>query len=169
MAKKRRETARAAGDLTVSLTLRDYNSGNPLANSLPGELDDISVSGASLSVNHIRTGGYHLFYAAKDTKNPILYLESKPSDGCDESFSIPVQPVWFNCEGVEARTTFKMGVEFMENADSEKVRTLLKKACGSYNPSSNWLKNFFLRYLCPLFKGFWGLFVWPRKDNKKST
>ena len=168
MAKKKRETARATGDLTVSLALRDYNSGKPLADPLPGRLDNISVSGASLSVNHIRTGGYHLFYAAKETPKPILYLESKPSENSDESFSIPVHPVWFNCEGVEAATTFKMGVEFMENSDNEKVRVLLKKTCGSYNPNSNWLHNLFLRYLCPLLKGFWGLFVWRRKDGKKS-
>jgi hypothetical protein len=169
MAKKKRETERATGDLTVSLTLRDFNSGNPLTDSLPGRLDNISVAGASLSVNHIRTGGYHLFYAAKETQEPMLYLESKHSENPDDFFSIPVRPVWFNCEGVEAETTFKIGVEFMQNADNEKVRKLLKKACGSYNPSSNWLKIFFLRYLCPLFKGFFRLFVWHRKDGKKST
>ena len=169
MAKKKRETIRAAGDLTVSLILRDYNSGNPLADSLPGQLDNISAAGASLSVNHIRTGGYHLFYTANETKNPMLYLESIPSEDSDESFSIPVHPIWFNCEGVEAGTTFKMGVEFMKNADNEKLRTLLKKACGSYDPDAGWMKNFFLRYLCPWFRGFWGLFVWRRKNDKKST
>ena len=120
-------------------------------------------------MDHIRTGGYHLFYAAKETQKPILYLESKSSSDADDFFSIPVNPVWFNCEGVEARTTFKMGVEFMENADSEKVRVLLRKACGTYNPNSNWLQNLFLRYLCPLLKSFWGLFVWQRKDNKNNT
>ncbi len=168
MTKKKREKVRAAGDLTVSLTLRDYNSGNSLADSLPGQLDNISVAGASLSVNHIRTGGYHLFYAAKEAQNPMLYIESK-AEGSDESFSIPVHPVWFNCEGIEEGTTFKMGVEFMENADNEKVRRLLKMACGTYDPSSNWFKNFFLQYICPLFKGIFGLFTWHSKDEKKGS
>ena len=158
MSKIKRGAVRSEGDLEVQLTLRDHLSGEALAESLTGHLHNVSVAGANLSITHIRTGGYHIFYTAKESTKPILYIESATTDEENNSFSIPVHPVWFNCEGSDAARAFKMGVEFMKDHESDDIRGLVKKACGKQIQGGNWLS----RNFCTLISGLKGLFAKKR-------
>ena len=152
MAKEKRETARNAGQLEVMLVLRNCQNEERLASPVAGRLSDVSQAGASLTVDHIRSDGFHLFYAAKDSSTRCLCLESEEFYAGASHFSIPVNPVWYNCEGTEGAQRFKMGVEFKAKPNSEQVRLLVKQACVQQGAGSGW----FGRNLCSLVNGLKG-------------
>lgn len=155
MIKEKREAARNAGHLSVMLTLRDHRSGELLTEGILGRLSNVSVAGASLALDHIRSDGYHLFYATKDNPTMRLYLESDDLYAGGETFSIPVKPVWFNCEGLETSQLFRLGVEFTDNPNGEMVRLLIRKACDQPLSGGGWWgKN-----ICALVNGIRGIFV----------
>jgi len=150
-----------AGDMPVQLILRDPANGSPIADTIPAMLENISVAGASLAMKRIRTGDQHIFYAGQDSDVPMLFLEVNTGGESPNSLSIPLSPVWFNCEGSDEDTIFRMGVEFVKTKDDRGIVALIKMACGGQQGSKWFSKNF-----CALTRGVMGRFCWRRRSGE---
>jgi len=114
-----------------------------LAEPAPGNLLDISLHGARLSVPRIQLGDYHIFYACSDDPDKIIQLEARDQER-GEMLVVPARPVWFNYVVSEAGNHFELGVKFPgspENRDMVRLRALF-----SGKPAASvggWLKKLF--------------------------
>lgn len=128
--------------MAVSLILHDTKNRLVLADPVPGKLVDISFYGARLSVPHIRTGNYHLFYACNDDPDKIIELEAIDREKGDR-FVIPAHPVWFDHVLSAPDKHFELGMEFLVPPEDPNITRL--RAFLAVQPSLNngWLKQLF--------------------------
>lgn len=128
--------------MAVTLILRDTKNRLVLADPVHGSLVDISLYGARLSVPHIRTGNYHLFYACNDDPAKVIDLEVIDGDQ-GERLTIPAHPVWFDHVLSGPAKHFELGLEFLippEDHNIARLHTFL-----AIHPSweGGWLKKLF--------------------------
>ncbi|MBU2539407.1 MAG: PilZ domain-containing protein [Proteobacteria bacterium] len=142
MGQEHRRAKRFNIRMAVTLILHDTKNRVVLADSVPGDLVDISLYGARLSVPHIRTGTYHLFYACNDDPNKIINLEVIDSEEGDR-LVIPAHPVWFDHVFSEPTKHFEIGVEFLASPEDPNIARL--QAFLALQPSleTSWLKKLF--------------------------
>lgn len=128
--------------MAVSLILHDTKNRLVLADPVPGRLVDISFYGARLSVPHIRTGNYHLFYACNDDPDKIIELEAIDREKGDR-LVIPAHPVWFDHVFSAPDKHFELGMEFLVPPEDPNITRL--RAFLAVQPSLNngWLKRLF--------------------------
>lgn len=128
--------------MAVTLILRDTKSGLVLASPVPGDLMEISLYGARLSVTHIRTGNCHLFYTCNDDQAKVIQIEVIDREG-EEGIAIPAQPVWFDHVLSSPAKHFELGMEFLVPPEDPNVARL--HALLDIRPSrkGSWLKRFF--------------------------
>lgn len=109
--------------MAVTLILRDTKNRLDLADPVPGDLLDISLYGARLSVPHIRTGNHHLFYTCSDDSAKVIHLEI--IDGAEEDrLVIPARPVWFDHILSEPTRHFEIGMEFLVPPEDSNIARL---------------------------------------------
>ena len=129
--KERRRAERISGMVPVMLVIRRGYQGEIIAGPAPGDIFDISLYGAGLSIEQIRVGSCHFFYSPQDNPSNVLHLQVETSSE-DESgqtmISIPVRPVRFDRVLVEenALKPFYVGVEFLLGPEDEQVQLLFR-------------------------------------------
>lgn len=142
MGQEHRRATRFSVSKAVMLTLHDTKNRLVLADPVPGALVDISLYGARLSVAHIRTGNYHLFYACNDDPHKVIHLEVADREE-GESLIIPAHPVWFDHVLSAPAKHFELGLEFLVPPEDRNITRL--HAFLALHPSLNggWLKKLF--------------------------
>lgn len=103
---------------------------------------DISLYGARLSVPHIRTGSYHLFYACNDDPTKVIHLEVIDREEGDR-LVIPAHPVWFDHVFSSPAKHFELGLEFLVPPEDPNIARL--HAFLAIHPplEGGWLKKLF--------------------------
>ncbi|OGQ87208.1 MAG: hypothetical protein A2512_09470 [Deltaproteobacteria bacterium RIFOXYD12_FULL_56_24] len=132
--------------MAVTLTLRDSKSGLALADPVQGMMVDSSRHGTRLSIHHIHTGSYHLFYDCSDDPAKVIHLEI--IDGEEgEKLIIPVQPVWFDHVFSGPVKHFELGLKFLVPPDDFNVIRLQAYLASLHPREGGWLKRFFSSWL----------------------
>ncbi|MCX5875073.1 MAG: PilZ domain-containing protein [Deltaproteobacteria bacterium] len=128
MGQEHRRATRFNVSMAVTLILRDTKNRLALADPVMGSLVDISLYGARLSVPHIRTGNYHLFYTCREEGDRLV---------------IPAHPVWFDHVLSGPAKHFELGLEFLIPPEDSNIARL--HAFLAIHPSleGGWLKRLF--------------------------
>ncbi|MBU1405973.1 MAG: PilZ domain-containing protein [Proteobacteria bacterium] len=142
MGQEHRRARRFNVSMAVTLILRDTKNRLSLADPLSGTLLDISLYGARLSVPHIRTGRYHLFYACKDDQAKIIQLELIDKPG-EDRLVLPAHPVWFDHVLSSPSKHFELGLEFLAPPEDPNIAKLHAFLAGQPPVAGNWLKGLF--------------------------
>lgn len=142
MGQEHRRATRFNVSMAVTLILRDTKNRLVLADPVLGELVDISFYGARLSVPHIRTGSYHLFYACNDDPAKVIQLEVIDREEGNRLI-IPGQPVWFDHVLSGPARHFELGLEFLVPPEDPNIARL--HAFLAIHPAleGSWLKRLF--------------------------
>ena len=128
--------------MAVTLILRDTKNRLVLADPVLGELLDISFCGARLSVPHIRTGNYHLFYACNDDPHKVIELEVIDREEGNRLI-IPGRPVWFDHVFSSPAKHFELGLEFIVPPEDPNIARLQAFLAIQPPLESGWLKKLF--------------------------
>ncbi|MBA3002954.1 MAG: PilZ domain-containing protein [Desulfurivibrio sp.] len=128
--------------MAVTLILHDTKNRLNLADPVPGDLVDISLYGARLSVSHIRTGNCHLFYACNDDPAKVINLEVIDSEEGDR-LVIPAHPVWFDHVLSEPTKHFEIGLEFLDLPEDPNIARLHAFLALQPSLEDSWLKRLF--------------------------
>lgn len=142
MIHEHRRSTRFNVNLPVTLILRDSKSGLVLADPGQGIMMDISRHGTRLSLPHIRTGSYHLFYACSDDPAKVIHLEV--IDGEEgERLIIPAHPVWFDHIFSGPAKHFELGLKFLVPPEDSNITRLHACLAGRQPREGGWLKRLF--------------------------
>ena len=128
--------------MAVTLILRDTKNRLVLADPVLGALVDISLYGARLSVPHIRTGDYHLFYACNDDPDKVIHLEVTDREKGDR-LVIPAHPVWFDHVFSSPTKHFELGLEFLIPPEDHNIARLHAFLTIHSSLEGGWLKKLF--------------------------
>lgn len=128
--------------MAVTLILRDTKTSLALGEPVPGDLMDISLYGARLSVTHVRTGKHHLFYACSDDPAKVIHLEVIDGEG-EEKLVIPAHPVWFDHVLSAPTRHFELGMEFLVPPEDQNIARLHAFLALQPGLEGNWLKRLF--------------------------
>lgn len=143
MGQEHRRATRFNVSITATFILHDTRNRVVLGNPIPGELLDISLYGARLSVFHIRSGNYHLFYACNDDHDKVIHIEVADEEK-GETLVIPAHPVWFDHILSDPATRhFELGMEFLVPPEDSNVARLHALLASHPNREGGWLKKFF--------------------------
>lgn len=143
MVEEKRRAPRTEVEMPIALILRDEKQGTVLVGPVQGMLTALSSYGAGLMLNKICIEGKHLFYAPQDDPSKILFLEIEQEE--NTALSIPVYPVWFNCDEEDEDNPFQMGIEFMLESGSEGMKALNKMLRHKKKEGKSWWKFFSLK------------------------
>ena len=142
MEKEQRRIQRFEQGLPIKISLRDGPDGPLLAGPTPGNLTNISASGAGITIAKVFIDNYHLFYSPRDNPENILCLDLDLSDNEDKFVSIPVRPIWL--DRIQSSTTqndFAMGVEFIITKEDIDLKRLIHLIQTKHHEGGNWLRN----------------------------
>lgn len=142
MGQENRRATRFNVSKAVTLILRDTKNRLALADPVPGYLVDISLYGARLSVPHIRTGNYHLFYACNDDPAKVIHLEVLDREEGDR-LVIPAHPVWFDHVFSAPAKHFELGMEFLLPPEDPNIARLHTFLAVHRTLEGSWLKRIF--------------------------
>jgi hypothetical protein len=142
--KKNRRAKRTKVNLEITIVLRDTRKKLLLADPILGNLIDISLYGARLSVPSICAGSCHLFYACNDDPANIIHLEVRDSDK-GEQLVIPANPVWFDHVISGTARHFEIGMEFLVPPEDQNIARLHAFLALRFPElkEGGWLKRFF--------------------------
>ena len=122
MEEERRKSQRMVVQMTVDLLLSDDN-GQELAGPLKVELENLSLTGGSVTLPSIKADGIHLFYACHDREDRHLVLRF--ADSKSRRYAVSCRPAWYNRELDEEPTCYQLGLEFSRGAeDRENIKLL---------------------------------------------
>jgi hypothetical protein len=144
LGKKNRRAKRFKVNQEITIVLHDTRRKLFLADPVLGNLVDISLYGARLSIPSICAGNCHLFYTCNDDPAKIIHLEV--TDGEEgERLVIPANPVWFDHVVSGPARHFEIGMEFLVPPEDPNIARLhaflaLRFPCLK---KSSWLKRFF--------------------------
>lgn len=142
MGQEHRRATRFTVSMAATLILHDTKNKLVLADPMPGVLVDISLYGARLSVPHIRTGNYHLFYACNDDPHKIIHLEVLDRAEGDRLI-IPAHPVWFDHVLSAPAKHFELGLEFLVPPEDPNIARLHAFLATHPTLNNGWLKKLF--------------------------
>lgn len=142
MGQEHRRATRFTVSLAVTLILRDTKNRLALADPVLGNLVDLSLYGARLSVPHIRTGSYHLFYACNDDPHKVIHLEAIDREEGDR-LVIPAHPVWFDHILSAPDRHFELGLEFLTPPEDHNITRLHALLALYPSLEGGWLKKLF--------------------------
>jgi len=141
MEKEQRRIQRYEQGLPIRLSLRDGPAGNLLAGPIPGNLNNISASGAGITIAKVFVDNHHLFYAPQDNTEYTLCLDLDLSEDKDKVVSIPVRPVWLDRIQSSMQNDFTMGVEFIITKKDIDLKRLIHLIQTKQHEDGNWLRN----------------------------
>ncbi|HEX9715211.1 MAG TPA: hypothetical protein VGA28_05920 [Desulfurivibrionaceae bacterium] len=142
MGYEHRRATRFNVSMAVTLILRDIKNGLVLADPMLGDLVDISLYGARLSVPHIRTGNYHLFYTCNDDSAKVIHLEVMDREEGNR-LVIPAHPVWFDHVLSGPAKHFELGLEFLLPPEDLNIARLHAFLAVQPSLDNGWLKRLF--------------------------
>ncbi len=142
---EQRRASRISGDVLIYLRLEDSLSEKTLAGPTSGIIHNIASYGAGLRLSQVHIENYHLFYAAQENPDFKLILEIPSDTESDETFSIPVQPIWFDratTGETEGNLPFQMGVEFLVGYKDERIALLKELFAGRGGATQSFWRSF---------------------------
>lgn len=146
MADEKRRVNRLGSEFPVNLTLRGGQGETVLVGPIKGILSNISSHGAGLTVPHVHFGNFHLVYSAQDQEtSETLFIELFPSDHPEKVISLPVMPIWFDSVFMGQAMSFRIGVEFMDSPDDERIRLFDETIAEMRGSSGSWWSDFLLK------------------------
>lgn len=141
MFEEKRRVNRTGDELEIAITLRsEEDKETVLAGPVKGILTNISSCGAGLVLNQVNVQQYHLFYTLQDDPTYLLYLEIILESG--KTFSIPVIPIWYDCDHHNKDMPFKLGVDFIPGPDNVAVKNLNQLMRERRKGRGGWLSDF---------------------------
>lgn len=146
MTEENRRVSRVGGELFVNLTLRGGEEGPVLVGPVKGVLSNISSHGAGLTVPHVHFGDFHLVYSAQDEEtSETLFIEIFPPDQPEKVICLPVMPIWFDSLFMGQAMSFRIGVEFLDSPDDERIRLFEEMVAEMGGGSGGWWTDFLLK------------------------
>jgi hypothetical protein len=122
MEEERRKSQRMVVQMTVDLLLSD-DKGQELASPLKVELENLSLTGGSVTLSSIKADGLHLFYACHDREDRCLVLRF--ADSKSRRYAVCCRPAWYNRDLDVEPTSYQLGLEFSRGAeDRENIKLL---------------------------------------------
>lgn len=120
---ERRQNKRHPCTSKIGIFLAEGEYGTQKSAILTGNLIDISMKGAGLSLPEILDGRVHLAYTAMESRELLLHIILYCPDG--KKIIIPVKPDWFNRSLSEHLTPFRLGVKFISLLKPEQLKLVI--------------------------------------------
>jgi hypothetical protein len=98
----------------------DTSRNEIMAGPFPGRIINISRHGACLLMSQVISNSFHLFHSIKENENSCIQLTINIQPEIINC-KIPGQPVWMDIFREGDIRAFKIGIEFMDDADNEKM------------------------------------------------
>jgi len=118
-----RRSPRLDDYLPLEVYLVQAPNEHPISGPFAARIIDISLHGACLLMSQVIHNNLHVFHATQESKTRLLQLRiNLPPDL--EQCQLHARPVWFDLFRSGDIRAFKMGVEFIEGPDKEKMREL---------------------------------------------
>lgn len=145
MTDDKRRIKRLSGDVTIWLRLQDTVNENTLAGPTAGRIYNLTSMGAGIRLSQIHIDNYHLFFSSQENADFRLIMEIKHPAETEESFFVPVQPVWFNRvreEDARGNMPFQMGVEFRIDSKDDRIILLKQLFSGKTDSWGSFWRSF---------------------------
>ncbi|MCL7488563.1 MAG: PilZ domain-containing protein [Desulfobulbaceae bacterium] len=109
--------------LPIDVAAMDSECNEVLAGPLPGRIINISRHGACLLMSQVIENSFHLFYSTKEKDNSCIQLTINIQPEIINC-KITGQPVWMDIFREGDFRAFKIGIEFLDDADNEEMSHL---------------------------------------------
>ena len=109
--------------LPITVIATDKSGACVKAGPFQGRVINISRHGACLLMSQVMANSFHLYYSTKETPTLFLQLTINIQPEIIDC-RIPGQPVWLDVFREGEIRAFKIGVEFLVNADDEQMLLL---------------------------------------------
>ncbi len=137
MTVEQRRSPRFVDYLPLEVHAIDRLSGAILAGPFSGRIIDISLHGACLLMSQVFRDGYHLFHSTRDNGAALLRLTlDQPADLA--GFTLSAWPIWMNLYRLRDISAFKMGVDFLENPEAERMQELKQAIRQNQDQRAHW-------------------------------
>ncbi len=121
---ERRQNKRHPCTGKIGIFLAEGEYGAQKSAILTGNLIDISMKGAGLSLPEILDGRVHLAYTAMESRELLLHIILYCPGG--KEITLPAKPDWFNRSLSAHLTPFSLGVRFISPLKSEQLKRVLE-------------------------------------------
>ncbi|HER63337.1 MAG TPA: PilZ domain-containing protein [Desulfobacteraceae bacterium] len=118
-----RSAKRYSRFLPIDVVAMDSDCNEVLAGPFPGRIINISRHGACLLMSRVILNSFHLFYSTKEKENSCIQLTINIQPEIINC-KITGQPVWMDIFREGDIRAFKMGIEFVGDADNEEMAHL---------------------------------------------
>ena len=134
---EQRRSPRHTDFLPLEVHAIDRFGGSILAGPFSGRIIDISMHGACLLMSQVFREGYHLFHSTRDNGAALLRLTiDQPADLAE--FTVTAMPIWMNLYRLRGISAFKMGVDFTESPEAQRMQELERTIRQNREQRASW-------------------------------
>ncbi len=120
MTREARRSNRYNRFLPISVIALDTSSNEIIVGPFAGRIINISRHGACLLMSQVIANSFHLFHSIKESETSCLQLTINIQPEIINC-NIPGQPVWLDMFREGDIRAFKIGIDFVSDADSEEM------------------------------------------------
>lgn len=132
-----RKSVRNPDYLPITVNAINGVDGALLAGPFSSRIIDISSHGACLLMTQVIKDRYHVFHTVQDHASHLLELTiNLPPDLID--YALVARPVWMNVFRQQEISAFKLGIEFAESLEGEKMRHIKNSLMKEQKTRGNW-------------------------------
>jgi hypothetical protein len=106
--------------LPIGVIAMDTRNNEVMAGPFPGRIINISRHGACLLMSQVIANSFHLFHSTKENENSCIQLTINIQPEIINC-KIPGNPLWMDIFREGDIRAFKIGVEFMGDANDEQM------------------------------------------------
>jgi hypothetical protein len=137
MSVESRRSPRLIDYLPLEVHVVHVQDGHLLAGPFAGRIIDISMHGACLLMSQMMHNRFHVFHSTRDNEHAMLRLTINHPPELDR-YTIIARPVWMDLFHQQEIRAFKMGVEFTEDAEKDKMQELQQALRANQPQRSGW-------------------------------
>ena len=132
-----RKSVRHPDYLPVIVNAVNSVDGTLLAGPFSSRIIDISSHGACLLMTQIIKDRYHIFHTVQDHASHLLEMTiNLPPDLID--YTIVARPIWMDIFRQQEISAFKLGIEFLENLEGEKMQDIRNSLMKDQEKRGTW-------------------------------
>jgi len=141
MSSDSRRSPRLTDFLPLEIQVVEPQSGHHLAGPFASRIIDISQHGACLLMSQVMRNGFHVFHTTQERDGCELELCISLPPNFDD-YQLFARPVWLDLFQQGEIRAFKMGVEFIEDANKKKMKALQKALRINQKQRASWWQRY---------------------------
>lgn len=132
-----RRSRRIIDYLPIEVHAAGKKNARCVAGPFSGRIIDISHHGACLLMTQVLRNGFHVFYSTRENNSLLLQLTIDRPPDLDRC-TLSAYPVWIDFFQRQQIKAFKMGIEFTEDAERDRVQQLREALHRNQQERAKW-------------------------------